>query len=315
MTRIAASAAGEPPRSDGAGPQRLAAIGLFLLALVCFCGIDTIAKWLNPIIGPISTTFARYVSSVALVAIFLNPWTTPGLARTKRPWLQGWRSLMLFGSTMFNFLALQHLQLAQTMSIMFLAPLLIALLAGPLMGEWVGPRRLAAIGVGFLGILIMARPGFGGIHWAAAFSVAAVFCNAGYVLMTRALAAHDSSNTTMFYSGFAGVILLAPLMPFVWAPPPDLLTAVLMVLIGAFGALGHWFFILAFRRAPAPILAPFGYAQIVLMVALGYIVFGDVPDVWTIAGSAVVIASGLYLLHRERVTGRAVVASAGEPKR
>jgi drug/metabolite transporter (DMT)-like permease len=198
---------------------------------------------------------------------------------------------------------------------MFLAPLVIALLAGPLMGEWVGPRRLAAIGVGFLGVLVMVRPGFGGMHWAAIFSFASVLCNAGYVLLTRALAAHDSSNTTMFYSGFAGVVLLTPLMPFVWVQPQSALVWALMLLIGACGALGHWFFILAFRRAPAPVLAPFGYAQIVLMVLLGYLVFGDVPDGWTLVGASIVIASGLYLLHRERVTGRAVVASPGEPKR
>ncbi len=305
----------QQPSTASERRQRLVAIGFFMLALICFCFLDTIAKWLTPRIGTLEVTWARYVASVACVCVFLNAWTAPGISRTSRPWLQFWRSMMLFGSTICNFLALQHLQLAQTMSIMFLAPLVIALLAGPLMGEWVGPRRMAAIGVGFLGILVIARPGFGGIHWAAGYSVAAVFCNAGYVLLTRALAAHDSSNTTMFYSGFAGVILLTPLMPFVWVQPDSLLVWALMLLVGAFGALGHWFFILAFRRAPAPVLAPYGYAQIVLMVALGYIVFGDVPDRWTVAGSTIVIASGLYLLHRERVTGRAVVASSGEPKR
>jgi drug/metabolite transporter (DMT)-like permease len=295
--------------------QRLAAIGLFMLALVCFCFLDVIAKWLNPRIGVLETTFARYVASVALVTVVLNPLTAPGVSRTSKPWLQFWRSIALFGSTMFNFLALQHLQLAEAMSIMFLAPLVVALAAGPLMGEWVGARRLAAIGVGFLGVLVMVRPGYGGMHWAASFSFASVFCNAAYVLLTRALAAHDSANTTMFYSGFAGVILLAPLMPFVWMWPENWLVWALMGLIGACGALGHWFFIQAFRRAPAPVLAPYGYAQIILMVALGYIVFGDLPDGWTVAGSTIVIASGLYLLHRERVTGRAVVASPGEPKR
>jgi drug/metabolite transporter (DMT)-like permease len=304
-----------PPAPSAATSQRYAAIGLFMLALICFCFLDVIAKWLTPRIGTLEVTWARYVASVACVTLVLNPWTAPGVSRTSKPWLQFWRSVALFGSTMFNFLALRHLQLAEAMSIMFLAPLLIALAAGPLMGEWVGPRRMAAIGVGFIGILIIARPGFGGIHPSAGWSVAAVFCNAGYVLLTRALAAHDSSNTTMFYSGFAGVILLTPLMPFVWVWPESWTVIALMVLVGGFGALGHWFFIAAFRRAPAPILAPYGYALIVLMVTLGYLVFGDVPDRWTMIGSGVVIASGLYLLHRERVTGRAVVASEAEPKR
>lgn len=295
--------------------QRFVAIGLFMLALACFCFLDTIAKWLAPRIGPLETTWARYMASVLCVSLVLNPWTAPGISRTSRPWLQFWRSLALFGSTLFNFLALMHLQLAETMSIGFLAPLIVALAAGPLMGEWVGPRRLAAIGVGFVGVLVMVRPGLGGMHWAAALSLCGVCCNASYVLLTRALAAHDSSNTTMFYSGIAGVVLLTPLMPFIWVQPEGWHVWALMLLFGAFGALGHWFFILAFRRAPAPVLAPFGYVQIILMVALGYAVFGDVPDRWTVIGSAIVIASGLYLLHRERVTGRAVVASPGEPKR
>jgi drug/metabolite transporter (DMT)-like permease len=304
--------AGVDPTARG---QRFAAIGLFMLALVCFCFLDTIAKWLTPRLGTLEVTWARYVASVACVSVVLNPWTAPGISRTSRPWLQTWRSLALFGSTIFNFLALGHLQLAEVMSIMFLAPLVIALAAGPLMGEWVGPRRMVAIGVGFLGILIMVRPGLGGMHWAAGYSFASVLCNAAYVLLTRALAAHDSPNTTMFYSGLAGVILLTPIMPFVWVWPQDGLVWALMALVGACGALGHWFFIQAFRRAPAPVLAPYGYSQIILMVLLGYVVFGEVPDRWTVAGSSVVIASGLYLLHRERVTGRAVVASPGEPKR
>jgi drug/metabolite transporter (DMT)-like permease len=290
--------------------QRLAAIGFFMLALVCFCFLDVTAKWLSPRIGPLEVTWARYMASVLCVSVFLNSWTTPGLSITRKPWMQAARSLLLFGSTICNFLALQHLQLAQTMSIMFLAPLIIALLAGPLLNEWVGPRRLAAIGVGFLGIVLVARPGFGGIHPAALFSLAGVFCNAFYVMLTRVLAAHDSSSTTMFYSGFAGVLFLTPLMPFIWVQPQSGLVIGLMALTGLCGALGHWFFILAFRRAPASILAPFGYVQIVLMIGLGYVIFGDVPDGWTLAGASIVVASGLYLLHRERVTGRAVTAGA-----
>jgi drug/metabolite transporter (DMT)-like permease len=309
------SAAPVATSAIGALDQRLAAIGFFMLALACFCVLDAGAKWLNPHVGPLMVTWVRYVVSVACVAVFLNPWTTPGVSVTKKPWMQGARSLLLFGSTICNFLALQHLQLAQTMSIMFLVPLVIALLAGPLMNEWVGPRRLAAIGVGFVGILLVARPGFGGIHPAALFSVGAVFCNAAYVMLTRVLAAHDSSSTTMFYSGFAGVILLTPLLPFVWVQPQDGLVLAVMLLIGACGALGHWLFILAFRRAPASILAPFGYAQIIVMIALGYVIFGDVPDGWTLCGASIVIASGLYLLHRERVTGLAATGSRNHADR
>jgi drug/metabolite transporter (DMT)-like permease len=214
--------------------------------------------------------------------------------------LQAGRSLLLLASTALNFIALQYLQLTETVSIMFATPLLVALLAGPLLGEWAGPRRLAAIGVGFLGVLVVTRPGFG-LHPAAFLSLTGAVCYALYSIATRVLAGSDSSATTMFYSGLAGVLLVAPVVPWVWSVPASGLVWLMMIVLGAMGAFGHWLLILAHARAPAPVLAPFIYTQIIWMIALGFLVFGDLPDGWTLAGSAIVIASGLYLLYRERV--------------
>ncbi len=292
---------------------RLKGIGLMCMALMCFSGLDAVAKTLNPLIGPVPTTFARYLSSVIFVTMVLNPWTQPGIFITKKPWMQWARSLLLFASTMLNFLALQYLQLTETMSIMFAAPLLVALLSGPLLGEWVGARRMAAIAVGFCGILIVTRPGFGGMHWAAVFSAAGTVCYALFAILTRILSRHDSSGTTMVYSGLGGLVILLPVIPFFWKQPETLSVWFLMVLIGAFGAVGHWLLILAHKRAPAPVLSPFIYSQMVWMILLGWLVFGDLPDHWTLTGASVVIASGLYLLHRERVTGR-VVTNPGTTK-
>jgi drug/metabolite transporter (DMT)-like permease len=187
------------------------------------------------------------------------------------------------------------------MSIIFATPLLVALIAGPLMGEWVGPRRLAAIVIGFVGVLIITRPGLGTMHPAALLSVAGSVAYAFYALTTRILAAHDSSQTTMVYSGLAGVALMTPVLPLIWSTPGSPQVWFLLVALGAFGAVGHWLLILAHARAPAPVLSPFIYTQIVWMLALGYILFDDWPDHWTLVGSAIVIASGLYLLYRERV--------------
>jgi drug/metabolite transporter (DMT)-like permease len=290
--------------------MRLAGIGLMCMALFCFSCLDAIAKWLSPQIGPIPTTFARYLSSVVLVLMVLNPWTQPGIFVTKKPWMQWVRSFLLFGSTILNFLALQHLQLTETMSIVFMAPLVVALLSGPILGEWVGVRRMIAIGVGFCGVLVVMRPGLGGIHPAALFSVASVFCYAFYAILTRILSAHDSSQTTMVYSGLGGLLILTPVIPFFWKQPETSAAWLLMILIGAFGAIGHWLLILAYKRAPAPVLSPFIYSQMIWMIILGWLVFGDWPDRWTLAGAAIVIASGLYLLHRERVTGRVVTEPA-----
>jgi drug/metabolite transporter (DMT)-like permease len=284
--------------------RRLVGIALMCGALLSFSCLDATAKWLNQTLDPIVTTWARYLGSVFFVSLFVNPWTTPGVSRTRRPWLQAGRSILLLASTVLNFFALRYLQLTETISILFATPFLVALLAGPLLGERVGPRRLAAIGVGFLGVLIITRPGLGGLHPAAFLSVAGAVCYALYSISTRILASYDSSATTMYYSGFAGVIFVTPVVPFVWSVPDSALVWASMLLVGAIGAFGHWLLILAHARAPAPVLSPFIYTQIVWMVALGFILFGDLPDGWTLAGAAVVIASGLYLLYLERVRGR-----------
>ena len=129
---------------------------------------------------------------------------------SSRPWLQIGRSLLLLGSTMLNFLALRYLQLDQTPSILFATPFLVAMLSGPLLGEWVGWRRWSAIIVGFAGVLVVARPGFGGIQWAALLSVAALVCYAFYIISTRMLSRTDSSETTLFYSNLVGAAIMCP---------------------------------------------------------------------------------------------------------
>jgi drug/metabolite transporter (DMT)-like permease len=285
--------------SAAARRNRLVGLALMCGAVICFAGLDTSAKWLSHSTDPLLGVWARYVSSVVLVSLVVNPWSVPGLARTRRPWMQAGRSVLLLLSTACNFFALQYLQVAQTTSIMFAAPLLVALAAGPLLGEWIGPRRLAAIGVGFVGVLIITRPGFGGMHPAALLSVFGTACYALYAISTRVLAGSDSSATTLFYSGLAGVVLVTPFVPFVWSTP-SLLVALMMAATGVFGAVGHWLLILAHARAPAPVLAPFLYTQLIWVVILGYLVFGDLPDYWTLIGASVVIASGMYLLYRER---------------
>jgi drug/metabolite transporter (DMT)-like permease len=173
-------------------------------------------------------------------------------------------------------------------------------LSGPLLGEWVKWRRWTAIGVGFVGVLVVIRPGFGGMHPAAILSVASAVCYALYSILTRILARSDSTETTLFYSNLVGAVAMLPTLLFVWTPPENFLIVLLMVVIGAFGSIGHYLLIAGHRLAPASVLSPFIYTQIVWVIVLGYVVFGDVPNRWTLAGASIVIASGLYLLYRER---------------
>lgn len=269
-------------------------------AVLCFACLDASGKWASRYVDPLVTTWFRYAANVALLSLILNGWTRPRLLHSNRFALQVARSVLLFVSTVLNFFALQYLQLTQTISIQFAMPLLVALIAGPLLGEWAGPRRLAAIGVGFCGILVVTRPGTDALHPAALLCVANTILYAVYAVVTRMLAAYDSSATTITYSGLAGVVLLTPVLPFVWTTPPTALVWLVLVGTGLFGAIGHGLLTLAHARAPAPVLSPFIYTQIVWMTALGYFVFGDVPDRWTFAGAAIVIGAGLYLLVWER---------------
>jgi len=238
-------------------------------------------------------------------SIILNPITRPKMMTTTRPFLQVGRSALLLGSTALSFFALRYLQLDEALAILFSTPFLVALLSGPLLGEWVGWRRWTAIAVGFFGVLVVVRPGFGGIHPAALLTFCGAICYALYVITTRVLARSDSSETTLFYSNLVGAVAMLPVIPFVWTPPSSALVVALMVLIGALGSGGHYLLILGHRLAPASTLAPFIYTQIVWTTTLGFLVFHDLPNRWTIVGGLIVVASGLYLLNRERKLGKA----------
>jgi drug/metabolite transporter (DMT)-like permease len=275
--------------------NRLTGIGLMCGAVLSFACLDATAKYLNLYMDTLQVVWARYTGAFILALFIFNPVSRPGLMRTKRPGLQLVRSAMLLGSTITNFLAFRYLQLDQA----------LAILAGPMLGEWIGWRRWVAILVGFAGVLLVTRPGVGDVHWAALYSVASAVFYALYIVATRVLSKSDTSDTTLFYSNLVGAVAMLPVLPFVWTTPNDPFVIFLMVVFGAFGSFGHYLLIVAHRLAPASVLAPFMYTQLVWATGFGYFVFGDVPNRWTLAGAAVVVASGLYLLHRERVRGTA----------
>lgn len=273
-------------------------------AVVSFSCIDASGKFLIHHMDTLQVVWARYFFAAVLTLIFTNPITRPGLTRTRRPFLQVGRSALLLLSTILNLFALHWLQLDEVLSILFSTPLMVAALCVPLLGETVGWRRWAAIVVGFVGVLVVVRPGLGGMHPAALLSFGGAICYALYVVATRFLSRSDSSDTTQFYTNLVGAVAMCCVIPFVWTTPESAFIAGLMVLIGAFGGGGHYLLILAHRRAPASALAPFIYTQMVWTTALGFLVFGDLPHRWTIVGGLIVISSGLYLLHRETVRGK-----------
>jgi drug/metabolite transporter (DMT)-like permease len=289
--------------AEQAHRDRLTGIALMCGAVFLFAGNDASAKFLNAHMDSVQVVWARYMSAFVLALIMSNPVGRPRIMRTGRPLLQLGRSTLLLVSTMLNFIALRYLQLDQAVAIIFCTPFIVAALGGPILGEWIGWRRWTAIMVGFCGVLLVARPGAGGIHPAALLVVGSAICYATYVILTRILARTDRDETTNFYSNLVGAVAISIAVPFVWTPQSDPKVIVLMCAMGLFSGFGHYLLIRAHRLVPAAVLAPFIYTEIVWMIALGFLVFGDVPNRWTIAGVAVVVASGLYLLYRERVMG------------
>jgi drug/metabolite transporter (DMT)-like permease len=284
--------------------QRLIGIALMCGAVACFSFLDAAAKVLNHHMDTLQVVWARYTFAFLLALVLFNPLSHPGLVRTSRPLLQLGRGALLCLSTWLNFLALRYLQLDQTMAIAFSTPFFVAALSGPLLGEWVGWRRWSAIAAGFVGVLVVTRPGAGGIHPAALLSVGGAVCYAIYAISTRALSRTDTNETTLFYSNLTGALVMAPVVPVVWTTPSDPLLIVLMILTGALGSFGHYLLIAGHRLAPAAVLSPFIYSQLLWAIALGYLVFADVPNRWTLTGAGIVVASGLYILHRETVRRR-----------
>jgi drug/metabolite transporter (DMT)-like permease len=282
---------------------RLTGIALMCGAVGCFSFLDADAKYLGRHMDVLEVVWARYTFGFVLALVWTNPLNRPGMLHSARPALQIGRSTLLLGSTVLNFFAIKYLQLDQALTITFSTPFIVAALAGPVLGEWVGPRRWAAIGVGFLGVLVVARPGFNAIHPAALLSAGGALCYATYALATRILARTDSTETTLFYSNLVGAVVMLPVVLAVWSTPDSFLIGLLMLAAGALASLGHYLLIFAHRLAPASVLSPFIYSQLAWTVALGYVVFADVPNRWTMAGAGVVVASGLYLLHRERIRG------------
>ncbi len=297
-----------PPRPSptaSADPRhRLKAIGLMSLATLCFAALDATAKYLVATKGvPVTqVVWLRFAGHVVFSALVLWPFALAPSLRSAKPLIQVIRSCFMILTTALNFVALQYLQLDQTVTIFFLTPLLVAALAGPLLGEWVGWHRVLAIIAGFMGVLVVMHPGLGTVHWAMLLVLGATLGYALYNIATRYLAAFDSASVTQTYTPLVGVLVMAPFALTAWQWPQEWWLWLLFASLGFWGGFGHWLLILAHRIAPAPVLAPYIYLGLIWMSVAGFLVFGDLPTFWTLGGGGIVILAGLYLLARERKT-------------
>ena len=280
-------------------------LGIFLLCSgVTFFGIgEACVKVLAQEYDILQVVWARYVfHALVFLAIFSRSGIISQM-KTSRPFLHIARSITLMLGTITFFTALIYLSLPDAVAINFAAPLLVTALSIPFLGEKVGPRRWVAIFVGFLGVLVIIRPGLGVMHWAAILPLGTAICYASYQIMTRIAGRTEDTKTSLFWTSTVGVIVMSCIAPFVWKAP-DTQAWVIMVATGALFGFGHYLLIRAFEVAPVSTLSPFLYTQIVSVTIISIIVFDQFPDQYSILGAAIVIGSGLYIWHRETKEAR-----------
>ena len=271
-----------------------------LLATGCFGCLDTMSKILVAHYPASALVWLRYVlQTVVMAAIFL-PRMGLGLLRTSMPGLQLVRGLMLVLSSVVFVVALAHMKIAEVASIVFLAPIIVALAGGPLLGERVAARTWLALAGGFGGVLLIIRPGGDAFTWWALLPLGCAFLFAGYQILTRKLAGHDDPISTLFFPGLIACFVVPPVFPGAFQVPSVPLHIALLIAIGILGAVGHFLLIRAHAMAPATLLSPFGYTQLLVTILLGWIVLGELPDGIALVGIALISGSGLGLILASR---------------
>ena len=282
----------------------LRGIALILIAIATFSVMDTIAKYLSQSYPVGSVVWARYAINLLVLSAFLFVRGEVKRIRTERPTTQIVRGLMLGASTLLYFTSLTVLPLAEAASIGFVLPVFVAILAVPMLGERIDMPRVIAIVVGLSGALIVVRPGTALFTIYALLPVAMALCNAFYQILTRKVAGLEHPLTSLFYGSLVGTVMSTFLLSAGVAMPVGWLHWTLFLALGVLATIGHFVLIRAFYYAPATLLAPFVYSQLVWVMLLGWFVFGDFPDGWSMVGMAVIVASGLYIANRQRLTAK-----------
>ena len=300
------------PKAPARADRPFKGIALVLASTIFLGASDVTAKYLSATLPSIEIAWIRFV----IFALIMTPAMLPGsplyAMQTGRRGLHLLRGAALLGSSLFFISGLRFLPIAEASATGFVAPLFVTALSIVFLGEKVGLRRWIATAIGLIGVIVILRPGSGTFHPAAFFPLVSALAWACTLIMTRMMSGTERAITTMTYSSIAGVCILTALVPLVWVTPSwhDIAFG---IFIGVASTAGQWIVVLAFRYADASVLAPFSYTQLLWVSLLGFLIFGEVPDVWTVTGAAFIVASGLYTAHRERVRRSQLLAVPAEP--
>lgn len=266
-----------------------------LVAGLLFPVMGGFAKLLGQDYSSLQISWARGFGHILFLSALFLPRMGLGLFRTRRPGLQFFRSAMLFTSNLNFFYAISFIPLAKAAAISLAAPLIVALLAWPMLGERTTRGRVVALLIGFVGVLVVIRPGTALFHWASVFVLISAAAYGVYQILTRRIAGIDPPETSALYSAFVGGFGMFLVLPFVWVAPVSWLDAGLFCGVAVLGALGHYCVARAFGYAAANMLSPFQYFQLLGSVAVGWLLFSELPDAMTWVGAAIITAAGLYI--------------------
>ena len=276
------------------------AITFNLLAWVMLPIMDGFAKYLSSDLPVLQITWARYFFTVAFTLPIMFFFFRKNLVWTDKPKLQLIRGLILLTANLLFFYSISIISLAKALTLAFIAPLVVTAFSPIFLGEKVGFKRWSAVIIGFIGSMVVIRPGFVEINLASLAALGTGVMYGFYLIITRKLSSSDNPLLTLLLTGVVGAIIISFVMPFVWVKP-TLNQWSMMAAIGIFACIGHLFIILSLRYADASKLAPFSYFEIVTNIIIGYYFFSDFPDNWTFLGLFIIIFSGIYISRRENI--------------
>ncbi len=276
------------------------AITFNLLAWVMLPIMDGFAKYLSADLPVLQITWARYFFTVAFTLPIMFFFFRENLVWTDKPKLQFIRGIILLTANICFFYAISVISLAKALTLAFVAPLIVTAFSPIFLGEKVGFRRWSAVIIGFIGSLVVIRPGFVEINLASIAALGTGIMYGFYLIITRKLSTSDNPLLTLLLTGVVGAIIVSTVMPFVWVAP-SLNQWCMMAAIGIFACFGHLFLILSLKYADASKLAPFSYFEIITNIIIGYYFFNDFPDNWTFLGLFIIVLSGIYISRRENI--------------
>ena len=276
------------------------AITFNLLAWVMLPIMDGFAKYLSSDLPVLQITWARYFFTVAFTFPIMFFFYRNQLKWSEKPKLQFLRGLILLTANICFFYSISVISLAKALTLAFVAPLIVTAFSPIFLSEKVGLRRWLAVIIGFIGSLVVIRPGFVEINLASLAALGTGVMYGFYLIITRKLSTSDNPLLTLLLTGVVGAIIISIVMPFVWVKP-TLNQWSMMAAIGIFACVGHLFLILSLKYADASKLAPFSYFEIITNIIIGYYFFSDFPDNWTFIGLFIIVLSGIYISRRENL--------------